>query len=132
MMIGRVPCAGTLGVDAGRPASSVGSGRPKTLPAPAAKLLASDVRKNFRRDHSSMKGLLNVRVQYTSGSARLEVAGSVQYLLGLLPERRAACAYQTGNGAIKKDSPPDFSATYETRPETRSRCCPAAPQVAAP
>src|SRR5580700_277665 len=54
MMIGRVPCAGATGMDNNRAASSAGIVRRKTLLAPAAKLLARDVRKNFRRDQSSI------------------------------------------------------------------------------
>jgi hypothetical protein len=53
-MIGRVPCAGPIGIDDERTPASAGSEVPKTLPAPAARLLASDARKNLRRVHSSM------------------------------------------------------------------------------
>jgi hypothetical protein len=74
-MIGLVPAAGAKGnavVSADVPApkefglaASAIVGCAKSLPVPAAKLLASDVRKNFRRDHSSMSYLLDVRSKYT-------------------------------------------------------------------
>src|SRR5580704_1140046 len=54
IIIGRVPCAGATGMDNDLAAASAGIVRAKTLLAPAAKLLARDVRKNFRRDQSSI------------------------------------------------------------------------------
>jgi hypothetical protein len=54
IMIGLVPCAGAAGIaDSGAPALS-GRDRPKSFPAPAAKLLATEAKKNFRRDHISI------------------------------------------------------------------------------
>src|SRR5580693_213452 len=75
IIIGRVPCVAT------GTAAPTGSARPKSLPAPAAKLLASEVRKNLRRDHGSIACLLNTGVQYTSEGKRLEVVSVVYPLV---------------------------------------------------
>src|SRR5690242_13999011 len=113
IMIGRLPCAGR----AGGAGASAASGLAKSLLAPAAKLLARDAIKNFRRDHSSMRCLLKMRRKYTSGTVRLEVRVRATGPSGLRSERPFL---------LKKGCAPDFFATCGIRPETRFHCCRAA------
>src|SRR2546429_1779482 len=57
MISGRLPCAGLPGNAGAVAAAPFGSDhmRPKSLPAPATALPISEVRKNLRRDHSSIE-----------------------------------------------------------------------------